>query len=137
MKLVLDSNVIIAAFAGRGLCHGLVESCLDNHDVYISEFLLAEVSKNLQKKIKLPVKMVQEILVFFRAHAELVEPIAIPAGTCRDPNDLPIIGMALAARADDLISGDEDLLVLKKISGTSIVNPRQFWEILSADKPKI
>jgi putative PIN family toxin of toxin-antitoxin system len=135
MKLVLDSNVIIAAFAGRGLCHGLVESCLENQDVYIGEFLLAEVSQNLQKKIKLPVKMVQDILAFLRAHAQLVEPQSILAGTCRDPNDLPIIGIALAACADYLISGDKDLLVLKKMSGTTIVNPRQFWEILSAEKP--
>jgi putative PIN family toxin of toxin-antitoxin system len=136
MRLVLDSNVIIAAFAGRGLCHGLVESCLDNHDVFIGEFLLSEVSKNLQKKIKLPSRMIQEILTFLNAHAEIIKPQDVEPGTCRDPNDLPIIGIALAAQADYLITGDEDLLVLKKVGGTSIVNPRSFWELLTASKPK-
>jgi putative PIN family toxin of toxin-antitoxin system len=136
MKLVLDSNVLIAAFAGRGLCHGLVESCLDNHDVFIGEFLLAEVSRNLQKKIKLPARMTQEIVAFLRAHAELVKPQVVLPGTCRDPNDLPIIGIALAAHADYLVSGDDDLLILKKTGSTIIVTPRQFWEILSAERPK-
>lgn len=33
MKLVLDSNVIVAAFATRGLCGSLFEYCLESHEV--------------------------------------------------------------------------------------------------------
>ena len=37
MKIVLDTNVIIAAFATRGLCSPIFELCLDRFDVALSE----------------------------------------------------------------------------------------------------
>ena len=37
-------------------------------------------------------------------------PPAVPA--CRDPFDLPFLHMATAGKADDLVTGDADLLVL-------------------------
>ncbi len=43
MRLVLDSNVIIAVFATRGLCHALFEYCLENHKVIVCEEILAEL----------------------------------------------------------------------------------------------
>ena len=55
MRVVLDSNVIVAAFASRGLCESILELCLDSHEVVLSEGLLAETRKNLSKKIKLAV----------------------------------------------------------------------------------
>jgi predicted nucleic acid-binding protein len=54
MKVVLDTNVIIASFAARGLCHAVFELCLDRFEIVISSFLIAEVTPNLSKKFRLP-----------------------------------------------------------------------------------
>ncbi len=36
MKIVLDSNILVAAFATRGLCSSLLELCLDRYEIIIS-----------------------------------------------------------------------------------------------------
>jgi uncharacterized protein len=48
MNVVLDTNVLIAAFI-EGFCHTLVEQCLRVHSVIVSEFILNEVRETLTK----------------------------------------------------------------------------------------
>lgn len=43
MKVLLDTNVIIAAFASRGLSADVLELCLSDHTVITSEHILSEV----------------------------------------------------------------------------------------------
>jgi len=51
---------------------------------------------------------------------------------CRDPNDDMIIACAIDAAADYIVTGDEDLLTLKRYKDIVIINPRNF-EALFAD----
>ena len=129
MKVVLDTSVIIAAFAARGLCHAVFELCLDRHELFFSDFILDEVEKNLTKKIKLPHTVTKETLIYMQENSTIVTPTPVSAKLCRDPNDLPILGTAIAAIAEFLVSVDKDLLVMKQIEKTAIISPRQFWEI--------
>jgi len=41
-----------------------------------------------------------------------------------------VLATALAGKADMIVTGDEDLLVLKEFRGIRILSPRQFLEIL-------
>jgi predicted nucleic acid-binding protein len=50
---------------------------------------------------------------------------------CRDPEDLPVIGTALAGGAHYLVTGDKDLLYIREFRGTAILTPREFYEVLS------
>jgi predicted nucleic acid-binding protein len=43
VKPVLDTNVLLAAFATRGLCEAVFEACLADHDVVLSEHILREL----------------------------------------------------------------------------------------------
>ena len=54
MKVIPDTNVIIAAFATRGLCSAVFELCLDRFDIVLSEEILKETFTHLNRKIKLP-----------------------------------------------------------------------------------
>jgi len=105
MKVVLDTNVIIASFATRGLCHAVFELCLDRFEIVISSFLIEEVETNLLKKLRLPHPLVREI-------TELLS-----ENVCEDPDD-----------AVYLITGDKELLAIKKFGSSKILSPRQFWE---------
>ena len=49
---------------------------------------------------------------------------------CRDPDDIKILGLAVASNADYIVTGDKDLLVLKSFQGILILNPRSFSGIL-------
>ena len=48
-----------------------------------------------------------------------------------DPDDLPILGTAVAARADLLVTGNRDLVELKRHGGIRIVTPRECYEHLA------
>jgi putative PIN family toxin of toxin-antitoxin system len=128
MKIVLDSNVVIAAFAARGLCHALFEYCLENHDVIICEEILDEVEAALLSKVKVPEEVAAEVIGYLRASSESVRPVAVDVADLEDTSDLPILGAAVSSRADYLVTGDRELVKLVKISGTGIVTPRAFWE---------
>ncbi len=126
MRIVLDANVIIAAFAARGLCESVLELCLDSHDLLLSEELLTEIRGNLHRKIKLLPKTVEQIERVLRENGALFVPALIPANACRDPGDAHVLGLTVAGQAECLVTGDDDLLVLKRFRQCQIINPREF-----------
>ncbi len=134
MKIILDANVLIAAFATHGICNDLYELCIENHDVFISEHLLDEIQAGFIKKVKMSKESAGQNLEYVKSNSTLGIPQMVPSNSCRDPKDLPILGLALASRADYIISGDEDLLVLKKFKKTVILSPRGFWEVTRKNK---
>lgn len=130
MKVVLDTNVLLAAVATRGLCEAVFETCLAAHEIVLSEPILKELRRHLGGKFKLPPGQVAAILSLVREHATLVRPAKVPPGACRDKDDLAVLGTAAAARADCLVTGDRDLLVLREYQGIPILSPRGFHDWL-------
>jgi len=126
VKVVLDTNVLVAAFAARGLCGTVFAACLEWHEIVLSEHILGELRRHLRGKIKLPAVHADAILAFLREHAEIVTPSNVEAGACRDPTDLAVLGTASAGAADVLVTGDRDLLELRTFRGIPILTPRAF-----------
>ena len=130
MKVVLDTNVILAALATRGLCDAVVAVCLEGHEIILSDAILSEVGRHLAGKFKVPPARVREIVGFLREQATCVGPAQVPTDACRDPHDRAILGTAVAAGADCLVTGDEDLLTLGRFQGIPILSPRAFYDRL-------
>ena len=65
------------------------------------------------------------------AAARLVVPPPYPA-IGRDPKDDYLIAHAIAARADYLVTGDKDLLVLGAVGGITILSPAACVAVLDA-----
>jgi len=128
VRVVLDANVVIAAAAARGLCEAIFELCLQHHQIVVCERLLSEVQRNLSRKLKLPPDITDEYLRLLRDHAEFLEPEPVPSGVCRDPADEMLLGLVAPGHIDVIVSGDKDLLVLKRFKSSRIVTPRDFWE---------
>lgn len=129
MKIVLDSNVIVAAFAGRGLCNSLLEVCLDRHTIIISEYILSEIYKALIKKIKMPDKNAQMIIDFLKVSCSVNTYEPLNRNISRDRKDDDILALALNSETSYIITGDKDLLSLGKFRKIKIISPREFWEI--------
>ncbi len=127
MKVVLDTNVIVAAFAARGLCSEILEICLTYHSIVISEHILSEIKEKLIDKIRLPQKIAHDIVSYLKDQAEVVSPEELEESICRDKDDDRVIGTALSGNAELIITGDEDLLILKKYKDVEIITPRSFW----------
>ncbi len=130
MRIVLDANVIIAAFAARGLCESIMEVCLSDHKLLLCDELLEEILRNLRLKIKLSDKIVDNISDLLMEQASMIDPVPLSPDICRDPDDVKILGLAVAANANYIVTGDKDLLVLKEIQGIPILNPRAFSNLL-------
>jgi putative PIN family toxin of toxin-antitoxin system len=130
MRIVLDTNVLIAGVIARGLCEAMVDMCLGSHEhtAVLSEHILLELRDRLQSKLDVPPEKIAATVQYLRRQAELVEPVSVPPDACRDPRDLPVLGTLVAARADCLVTGDADLLSLKEYGGRPILSPRQCYE---------
>ena len=48
---------------------------------------------------------------------------------CRDPNDNQVLADALVNKIEILITGDKDLLELKKYKGIKIISPKAYWNL--------
>jgi len=129
MRVILDTNVILAAFAGRGLANAVFELCLDKHEIIISEHILSELQKNLQKKLKMPKDKIRMIIEYLREYCILSSYKRLDQVICRDPDDLKILGISEVTKPDYIVTGDLDLLVLKEFRSIPIITPREFWEI--------
>lgn len=124
MRIVFDTNVLFAAFVAHGVCAGLYEEALSRGRIVVSCFILEELREKLLVKAKLSQSEVDEVMDAVRSDAEIVEaqPLAVPV--CRDADDDWILATALAAQVDALVTGDKDLLVLKRHGGIPILSPR-------------
>jgi putative PIN family toxin of toxin-antitoxin system len=131
VRIVLDTNVLFSAFVAHGVCAGLYEECLQQAQLFTSPFILAELREKLVKKAKLTAGEAGEVIDAVRADAELVDPLPLAKLACRDPDDDWILATAVAAQADALVTGDKDLLVLKKFQGIPILTPRDCLVLFS------
>ncbi len=113
MKVVLDTNVIVAAFAAQGLCHALLELCVDQHEIVLSPDILKETAAALQKKLKVPPKVARDVTEYLSAHATLQKVTRLEKQVSRDPSDDHVLALAEQSRAEYVITGDDDLLVLR------------------------
>lgn len=122
-RLVLDTNVFISFLISNSF------SKLDKHiksgkivfllsEELLSEFL--EVVSRPKLKKYFSEKDINKLLDAIQNNAEFIE-VSSKVNVCRDYKDNFLLSLSLDGKADFLITGDEDLLVLKKIKKTSIL----------------
>lgn len=126
MKVLLDTNVLIAAFITRGICNELLEHCLRHHQVILSEFLLDEFQNHLLHKFQYTAQETREAFELLRLRAMFVVPVQLSERICRDVDDDQVLGTALEGQVDCVITGDKDLLDLKKFQSISVLKPSNF-----------
>jgi putative PIN family toxin of toxin-antitoxin system len=132
VRLFLDTNVSVSAFASRGLCAEVLELVLLDHDLILGRNVLRELERALREKVKLSVARSAEIVDFVSSEASQVVAKAEPAIVNVDAADALVLGEAIASRADLFVTGDAALLRLAAVGALKIVSPRQFWDVLRA-----
>lgn len=134
MRVFLDTNVLVAAFATRGLCADLFRHVLAEHQLLTGEVVLTELRRALTRQLKLPVATIEDILRLLRDH-EVVPKPGRPADTSvRDPDDRWILASAIAAHAEVLVTGDRDLLDVAASAPLPILTPRGFWDLVRKEE---
>ena len=129
MRVVLDTNVLIAAIAADGLCRDLVRRRVIAHDLITSEPLLAELSAVLTEKFRLEANDMP-LFSAYRNRAEIVVSKPLSERVSRDRDDDVVLATAIAGKADVIVSGDANLLTLGVHAGSRLLSPRSFIEML-------
>ena len=130
MRVVLDTNVLIAAFATRGLCEDVLRTVLAEHQLVASEHILDELERVLSDKLKMPTPKVRAVTVLIRQSALIIEPEKPAAWPTNDPDDQWITATAIHGEAQVLVSGDRDLSNPPEGLPLKVYTPREFWESL-------
>ena len=131
MRVFFDTNVLVSALTTRGLCAELHERVVLSHDLILGEPVVEELLRILADKLKVPLtglKQARLALDGLEFAPSSTTPLRI---AFKDPDDIPILACAVAAKADVFVTGDKALLQLGEIEGIAILSPRQMWEKLA------
>jgi putative PIN family toxin of toxin-antitoxin system len=136
MKVFLDTNVLASAAATRGLCADVLREVFASHELFISEQVIAELRRVLRLKFGVGQNLVDDFIWLLEQDSVSAQPDQLPRIALKDKDDLAIVGAAITAGAEVLVTGDKELLDLSRIANLEILSSRQFWERLKAQQQR-
>jgi len=133
-KAVFDSTVLISAFlAQAGVSAELLRKAQNGgFDICLAEEILEEVQRVLlqYQKIRKRYHYLDQTVIQYvqtlRTVAHLFTELPLIEVVDNDPNDNMVVACALKARADYIITRDNDLLSLEYYNDIKIMTPEKF-----------
>ena len=135
MRIFFDTNVLVSAFATRGLCADLFSYVLLEHGLVVGEVVLVELRRALRDRIKVPRTLIEEVDDLLREATLVPKPKEHLKLGISDPDDEWIVASAVAGRADVLVTGDSALLEAASGAPLPVLSPRGLWDVLRGNKP--
>ncbi len=138
-RAVLDTNVIVSGIIKGGSPPGRILALLFKGrftSVTSGPLMTTEVSRvldypKIRNKYHVSPQVSENILVSLALLSEIVPTPAIPRMS-RDPKDDHLLACAAHGRANFIVTGDKDLLVLEEFQGIPVVTPESFLKHLAA-----
>jgi len=140
IRAVVDTNIFIRALikpqgtVGPVLTHlRYGDYTLLYADLLLDELVAKLALPRIRDKYHLSDEDVQIVLSFILLHGEPVTPQR-RIMACRDPKDDIVLEVAVTGRADFIVTGDNDLLVLHPFEGIPIIGPAEFLKALESSE---
>ena len=133
-RLVLDTNVWISAFLFGGKPAAIVNLAQQGHvRILLSTDLILEIGRalryeRLRRVLEDSKRSTETIVAQILAVTQLVETKSLRNWIIQDPADDIVLNCAVENSADYVISGDQHILRLKRISGIDILTPMEFLQ---------
>ncbi len=128
MIVVLDSGIWISAFQFGGTPQAALDSVFSEHTIAICDEIVAEVRAILVRKFSWKDEEVLYILREYTSDGLHVEVTGAVDGVCRDPKDDMVFECAVKAKAEIILSGDNDLLSVKTYRSIEVLTARQYLD---------
>jgi len=127
MKIVVDTNVIVSAIFFGGRPKDLLVHLVSHEiDVYASTEIIEEYKDTVEYLCsKYPERPHRLPLTEIVSAMRIVKP-SLRIEVCRDPDDNKFIECAYEAKCIFVVSGDKDLLSLKRFKNIEIVTVAKF-----------
>lgn len=128
-RVVLDTNVLVSGvfFEDGNEFEVLKSASKGDIDVFISPDIFAEFVEVIRRpKFQLARDEVSAACEFILSLAKFTIPLRSVKAQVRDPDDLKLLECAKQARANYIVTGDYDLLILRRFHKTRIISPSMF-----------
>ncbi|MBI2355851.1 MAG: putative toxin-antitoxin system toxin component, PIN family [Candidatus Doudnabacteria bacterium] len=136
MLVVLDTNVLISALLYKKRL-GKIGDLIEQGS--LTPCFIASTWRELESVLRYP-KFQPKIKSLNTTPEEIAQSLSLQSAIFPDPNNVPklvthsgdnfILATTIAAKASYIITGDKELLALKKFKNTSIISPVQFTQIV-------
>ena len=136
VRLVIDTNIVFSGLLYGGKPLQVLQYVVSGHaQAYASEWMLSELTGILSRpehtaRLEKLRTTAAQISDDYTGLIQFVIPSELNCRVSRDINDDPILACALCAKADFIVSGDKDLLVLNTFEGMPILTASQVLEVL-------
>ena len=131
IRVTPDTNVLISALFYHGnervILEAAVEGCLQ---FVLSVEIIDELIRVLEKKFKVDPELTRDYVLRLNELSDIVTPRKLPGKLVRDREDAKVIECAHSGHSHYIVSGDKDLLSLKRYRQTKIVSPTKFMRTL-------
>ncbi len=129
-RVVLDTNILVSAFRFNKDLLRLVETCLADSSIQVfsSPDCYSELMRVLTEKFELSEAVIAAVENTLK-RVKIVNP-RVRLQIVRDATDDKFVEAAVEAKAEYIISGDKDLLVLGSYQGIKIVSAMEFVGVL-------
>lgn len=132
IKVIFDTNVWISFLIGKQLS-SIKEKIVSRHiTIIVTEQLLSEIKLvTAREKLKkyFPKESVLELIELLETIGELIK-IKPTHFNSRDPKDNFLLDLIDFSKADYLVTGDKDLIVLNPFKTATILTPADFEKVL-------
>lgn len=126
MTVVIDSGVWISAFQFGGTPLAALERAFLSDTIAYCDQILAEIQIVLTRKFAWDSIDIRALLADFLIQGTEIEVLHTLHGISRDPKDDMVFECAVIAKANRIVSGDRDLLVVGRYQGIHILTPREY-----------
>ncbi|MCR4277668.1 MAG: putative toxin-antitoxin system toxin component, PIN family [Candidatus Berkelbacteria bacterium] len=134
MKVVLDTNILVSAFAIGGKPARILDLVVDGKvEGVTSERLISELTRILGVKFGFNSQQLGRVESIVRTTFVVVNtPPNLPT-ISRDPDDDHVLAVAKIAKTDFIVSGDKDLLVIERYLDIPIITSTEVLEHIIYD----
>jgi putative PIN family toxin of toxin-antitoxin system len=139
MRVVLDTNTIISGLFWGGVPWQVYSAAFAEHytllttDDLLNELMIVLNRPKFVQSLAIFKRTAEDIVSEYRQVAEFVIPAEIPSDVIRDPKDRAVLACAVGGKADFIVSGDKDLLILRTYENIRILNAAQFRSQLNQE----
>jgi putative PIN family toxin of toxin-antitoxin system len=127
VRILLDTNVLLSGFLFSGLPREVLLLTRTQHELVTTAAIVTEFERVLLDKFDFPPTLVVALRTEIESSATMVEAPQRP-GVLQDPVDDEILGVAAAAQADFVVTGDRQLRAVGHHKQVVILTPREFLD---------
>ena len=131
VRVVFDTNALISALiVPSSVPAKALDLAVEHFEVIVSKATWQEFEQKIKKtSLERYFRNTQDRDAAVHAINRVVTHVAVRSVVtdCRDPKDNPFLELALDGKAETIISGDKDLLVLNPWRGVCIQSPGDFY----------